>query len=189
MDHSAHRSRRWRITRAEVQKTVLIPAPEWHPLDGTTAPEHIPDQWNGPHCGLRLVDAFKTLANLPNSTSIGASGFWPSYLYEWEDLLAQRTADETAQEDDANARNRARTRPSAQQISHMELAISWAGRYVLDVDIARTVQRVALARSRDLDMRHLAWKLKQNQDHLRHQNETGLDMIAAGLRRDEARVF
>ncbi len=190
MEGSAQKtSRRWRIGRAELAKAVLIPGDEWHPLDNAPAPEYIPPAWDGPHCGLRLCDAFKTLACLPSGFLGGASGFWPDYFYEWEDLLAQKTSDVATQEDDASLRNRTRVRPSAQEISRMEMVISWPGRYISDRDTARIVQRVALARSRDLDMRHVAWKMRLNPKSLRSSNQHGLDAIAAGLRRDQVRVF
>jgi hypothetical protein len=37
----------------------------------------------------------------------------------------------------------------------MESAITWPGRYILEPGVARLVQRVTLARSRDLDMQYV----------------------------------
>jgi hypothetical protein len=190
MEGSASRSsRRWRMGRAEIAKLV---EPEWHPLDGNgSAPEYIPPEWDGPHVGLRLCDAFKTLTMMPDrGASIRSkSGFWPEYYYEWEDLLAQKTADVATQEDDASDRNRTRVRPSAQEISRMEMAISWPGRYVTDPETARIVQRVALARSRDLDMSHVARKMRVGAEHVRVGNGLGLAAIAFGLRHNGVHVF
>jgi hypothetical protein len=61
-------SRRWRIGRAEIASASsrLIPSESWHPLDGVPPPEYVPPAWDGPHVGLRLCDAFKTLAAMPN---------------------------------------------------------------------------------------------------------------------------
>jgi hypothetical protein len=40
--------------------SILIPAEDrWNPLEFTTAPEYVPGVWDGPHCGVRLVQAFK----------------------------------------------------------------------------------------------------------------------------------
>jgi hypothetical protein len=189
MEGSASRSsRRWRVGRAEIAK-VLIPRDEWHPLDGGSAPEYIPPAWDGPHVGRRLADAFATLSQLPTPFRKSRSGFWPTYYYEWEDLLAQKTADVATQEDDASERNRTRVRPSAQAISRMEMAISWPGRYVVEAETARIVQRVALARSRDLDMSHVARKMRVGAEHVRVGNGLGLAAIAVGLRQNAVHVF
>ncbi len=190
MEGSASRSsKRWRMGRAEIAK--LIPCDEWHPLDGGDAPEYIPPAWDGPHVGRRLADAFKTLSMMPNR-GMGPRlqpGFWPEYSYEWEDLLAQRTADVATQEADASERNRARVQPSAQEISQMETAISWPGRYIQEAETARLVQNVALARSRDLDMQFVARRMRVGPEHVRAGNGLGLAAIAFGLRHDGVRVF
>jgi hypothetical protein len=161
---------------------------EWHPLDGP-APEYVPAGWDGPHVGQRLTEAFTTLSRLPGLRLGSPSGFWPEYYYEWEDLLAQRTADTATQEDDANVRNRARIRPSAQEISRMEAAISWPGHYVAELEIRRVVQHCSLARARELDMRYVARKLRMGERRVRDWNESGLAAIARGLEGDRARVF
>jgi hypothetical protein len=190
MEGSASRSScRWRMGRAEIAKLV---EPEWHPLEGNgIAPEYIPPEWDGPHVGLRLCDAFKTLAMMPDrgASTRSKSGFWPEYCYEWEDLLAQKQADQATQEDDASVRNRTRVRPSAQEISRMEMAISWPGRYIVDPEIARIVQHVALARSRGLDMSHVAWKMKIRAERVRDKDGLGLAMIAQGLQCNGVHVF
>jgi hypothetical protein len=40
-----------------------------------------------------------------------------------------------------------------------------------------------------MDMHQLARKMKQDPKTLRKRNRVGLDLIAAGLRRDKVRVF
>jgi hypothetical protein len=176
--------------RVELAKAMSFD--EWHPLDDGPAPEYVPpSEWDGPHVGVRLCDAFKTLSMMPNrgaSTKL-APGFWPTYQYEWEDLLAQRGADVATQEDDARSRNRARVQPSAQEISRMEAAISWPGRYIPEVDTARIVQHVALARSRDLDMSYVARKMRVGAEQVRVGNGLGLAAIAFGLRGNGVHVF
>jgi hypothetical protein len=162
---------------------------EWHPLDGPAPEEYIPEQWIGPHVGLRLVESFKTLAQLPSGFRGFVSGIWPEYYYDRADLNSQQQADNATKEDDANERNRARIRPSAQEISRMEAAISWPGRYIAEPEISRVVQHVALARSRELDMRYVARKLRMGERRVRDWNEAGLAAIARGLRVDEVRVF
>lgn len=163
---------------------------DWNPIGGTRAPEYVPGVWTGPHVGLRLVEAFMTMANMP-MTGIGASvvGFWPRYSYTWEDLLAQQESDDLLKADTANKANSAKIRPTAQEVSRMEQAISWPGRYCQQVSIARIVQRVAHYRSRDIDMSIVAKKMKQDRKVLRTRNRIGLDLIADGLQRDHVRVF
>jgi hypothetical protein len=177
--------------RVELAKLVT-PDDEWHPLeDDGPAPEYVPPARAGPHVGLRLTDAFRTLSQLPNrgaSTKL-TPGFWPEYYYKWEDLLAQKIADVATQEDDARSRNRARVQPSAREITRMETAISWPGRYITEPDIARIVQRVALARSRELDMSYVAGKMRVGAEHVRVGNGLGLAAIAFGLRGNGCMCF
>jgi len=163
---------------------------EWNLLEDS-GQEYVPEAWDSPHVALRLTEAFTTLSRLPGGHAgpALAPGFWLEYYYEWEDLLAQRTADSATQEDDANVRNRARIRPSAQEISRMEAAISWPGRYIADRDSRRVVQHVVLAHTRELDMHYVARKLRMSERRVREWNEAGLAAIARGLRVDEVRVF
>ena len=162
---------------------------DWHPLDGKPAPEYVPEVWTGPHVGLRMVEAFKTLTSMPTTGGGGSGGFWPAYFYEWDDLLAQEESDAQSKDNVASTINRAKIRPSAQDVSRMEQAISWPGRYCSQISIARIVQRVAFYRSRDMDMQVVSRKMKQDHKFLRTRNREGLDLIAVGLRRDKVRVF
>ena len=75
-------------------------------------------------------------------------------------------------------------------IARMETAIVWPARYLGHVpQMLRTVQAVALARSRDRDIAHAARGLGLPGRLARRWNCDGLDLIAAGLRRDEVTVF
>jgi hypothetical protein len=187
MDGSAQRSSR-RYRKGRVDRAALL-GHDWHPLDDMPAPEYIPSAWDGPHVGLRLADAFRTLSQMPSRSISAHSGYWPEYYYEWEDLLAQKTADVATQEDDASDRNRTKLHPSAKEISQMEMAICWPGRYIHDTSIAKVVQQVAFCRARDLDMQHVSRKLRLAHERVRIWNGQGLDLIAIGLRRHEVRVF
>jgi hypothetical protein len=182
-----------RVTRGNAYGNApsrLIPANEWHPLDGVPAPEYVPPQWDGPHVGLRMMEAFKTLARLPNSGIGHKSGTWPDYRHEWEDLLAQQGADADVREQVAREQNRARLMPTAEDISHMEKVIGWPARYLHDNPrIARLVQRAAYFRARDLSLDIIARRLRRPPAMLRRDNQAGLDIIATGLRRDDEPVF
>jgi hypothetical protein len=85
---------------------------------------------------------------MPNPGTGGNGGFWPDNWHDWNDLMAQEESDTQLKEENASTKNRAKIRPSAQEISRMELAITWPGRYILEPGVARLVQRVTLARSR-----------------------------------------
>jgi hypothetical protein len=163
---------------------------EWHPLDHTPAPDYIPPQWDGPHVGKRLAEALRTLRHMPiNGYPAGFTNSWPAILHEY--------ADRTGYEDDpvwkaerAAESNWSRPRPSSIEIARMETAIVWPGRYLGHVpQLLRTVQAVALARSRDRDIAHAARKLALPGRLARQWNCEGLDLIAAGLRRDAVAVF
>lgn len=188
---SAGRARqRWRISRAELETMTLIPGNEWHPLDGAPAPEYVPPQWDGPHVGLRLIQAFKTLAAMPNRTLTGIGSYWPEYWHDWADLLAREEMEQAQKEQEARSQNRVRIRPTAQEVSRMETAIVWPGRYLGSMpQVSRVVQRVAVARSRELDIGYVARRLRRNPKQVRAENRLGLDVIAEGLRRDVVHVF
>lgn len=171
--------------------TILIPGNEWHPLDGVPAPDYVPDQWDGPQVGKRLVEAFKTLANMPDRGGVrDASGFWPETWVEWEDLLAQESQADVKAEAHERA-NRVRIRPTAQEITRMETALCWPATYLSgdDPELARVVQRVAFYRSLDMDMTHVARRMRIAHKLLRERNRKGLDLIAAALIRSEVAVF
>jgi hypothetical protein len=72
----------------------------------------------------------------------------------------------------------------------METAIVWPGRYLDHVpQLLCTVPAVALARSRDRDIAHAARRHGIPGRLARRWNCEGLDLIAAGLRRDAVAVF
>jgi hypothetical protein len=182
-----------RVTRGNAYGNAssrLIPANEWHPLDGVPAPEYVPQDWDGPHVGLRMMEAFKTLARLPNSGVGQKSSAWPEYRHEWEDLLAQQGADADVREDAARAQNRARLMPTAEDVSRMEKVIGWPARYLHEKPrIARLVQRAAYFRARDLSLDIIARRLRRSPAMLRRDNQVALDSIASGLRCDGEPVF
>jgi hypothetical protein len=164
---------------------------EWHPLDHKPAPEYIPPCWIGPHVGKRLAEALRTLRSMPiNGVPRGFASSWPVYAIEWEDRLAQLEADEAQQKQDALARNWTKIVPSSNEVSRMEAAISWPARYLAELpQLLRTVGAVAVARSRHQDIAAATRKLQLPGRIVRRWNNEGLDVIAAGLRRDKVGVF
>jgi hypothetical protein len=166
----------------------------WHPLHQTPAPEYVPEVWAGFHVGRRLVEAFRTLSRMPVQRGPRVFGsFWPEMQVEWFDELARVQADEAQQQADARAANRVRIRPTAVEISHMEAAIGWPGRYLIPhrTHLARVVGFVALWRSREREIEWIARRLpgRPAPHVVRARNRAGLDEIAAGLHRDQVPVL
>jgi hypothetical protein len=183
----------WRIVREADRETALIPAGSdtWHPLDGVPAPEYVPPSWIGSHVGLRLIQAFKTLAKLPMSFGPQQTrGSWPRYRYEWADLLAQEEAAKDDKQLPAEAFNRVRIPPTAIEVGNMEAAIVWPARYLANRPLVmRVVHRVAAGRARGQETDLIAQRVRCPPARLRTINRAGLDLIAHGLRRDGAVVF
>lgn len=184
---------RWKMTAKELMAPVLIPGEAWHPLDGTPCPEYIPEQWDGVHVSVRLVEGFKTLACLPERDrhKQSASGFWPETWAEWGDELAQVTSDTAQREIDAKIKNKVRSRPSSQDVGRMEIVLMWPAKYLASQSVytARVVQSVALMRAKEYDSEKIARKLRLGSRHLRLINRQGLDTIATGLRKHSEPVF
>ena len=145
----------------------------------------------GPHVGLRLVQAFKTLARMPMSFGPRFdSGYWPRYRHEWEDLLAQEEAAKDDKQLRAEAFNRVRIPPTAADVGNMETAIVWPGRYLTARPmIMRVVHRVAAGRARGLELEAIAYRMKRRAAAVRTMNRAGLDVIADGLRHNGVAVF
>jgi hypothetical protein len=180
-----------RQAEAEASLSVLIPGDPWHPLDAVPAPEYVPPSWIGPHVGLRLVEAFKTLATLPVMNGPQRPhNTWPWFKPQWEDLLAQQEAAAEDEQLRADAFNRARLAPTAIEVGRMEAALVWPAHYLQSRPlIMRMVGSVAVMRARGLESDLIARKLKRRPVAVRSMNRTGLDLIAAGLRRDQVPVF
>lgn len=177
-------NRRWKVTRAELaqETSILIPGENWNPLDGPPPPEYIPDDWDGPHVGMRLTQAFKTLGALPGGKSGGKLGFWPEMFGEMEEPADLPDPLTTA--------SRTKQKPSARDISRMEEAIGWPGAHLAhDLELARTVQRVAFYKAMELDMATVAQRMRHHPKQLRASNRSGLDQIATALRRARLPIF
>lgn len=175
----------------EADGSRLIPFDQWHPLDGVPPPEYIPPNWDGPHVGKRLIEAFGTLSRIRVARGPREYGTaWPPYEYDRADWNAQAQAEPAAQAAMQAARNRARLLPSAEEITRMETTIGWPAHYLWQRPvIMRIVQVVALLRSREREMDQIARRLKRSPVAVRRVNRIGLDLIAAGLRLDCVPVF
>jgi hypothetical protein len=158
-------------------------------IDNRPPPELLddaPPQWTGPHVGRRLCEAMQTLKELPMGNG-GGHSCWPSYCYEWEDLLAQQAPGEL--ERTQQLQNRIRLLPSLRAISEMETAI-WPAEYLgRRPDLLRAVNAVALAHSLDRDSGWVAAKRGGYGDTWRSRHDAGCSLIAQGLRAGRVTVF
>lgn len=149
--------------------------------------DQVPATWNGPHVGRRLTEAMATLAMLPMGTGTGMSA-WPSYVYEWDDLLAQQAQGEL--ERTMQAQNRIRLLPSSRELQRMEVAIVWPAQYLARlVHLLIATNMVALAHSADRDSGWVAKKRGGYADTWRERHDQGCDIIARGLRACRVPVF
>jgi hypothetical protein len=177
--------------------SILIPADaeKWNPLESIgAAPEWIPPLWDGPHAGLRLIEAFKILARMPARRGpIFKSGYWPSAPMEWIDIVAKEHEypnDLDQAREAALQWSRTRNRCSAEEVGRMEAAIAWPARYLNHRPLVmRVVQSVAQLRSIGHESDKIARRLHKPAATVRRTNRAGLDAIAAGLRRDGVAVF
>jgi hypothetical protein len=121
--------------RGRAYASILIPAEDrWIPIEHVSAPEYVPSFWDGPHCGVRLVQAFKTLSAIPVAKGPSTrSGYWPHHPMEWIDIVAKEHEwlNDYGQASEA-ARQWARTRNrcTPEEVSRMEAALSWPARYL-----------------------------------------------------------
>jgi hypothetical protein len=180
-------------TDSETEATSwLIPGSAWHPLSGVPAPDYVPAQWDGPHVGRRLIEAFRTLSLMPVSTrprSFRSS--WPDCAQEATDYFAA-AIDQTLGAELEEGRNRVRLTPTGVEIQRMEQAIGWPAHYLASrAMLAVVVQEVASqrARSSTASLERIARRLRRSPTYLRRCNRAGLDLIAAELRRDSVPVF
>jgi hypothetical protein len=149
----------------------------------------LPSAWSGPHVGRRITEGFATLRLLPMRGKTGARSAWPSYMYEFEDLLAQQEQGEL--ERTMQQQNRTRVSPSVREIARMERVTYWPTRYLwtLHPQLCEAVNAVALAHSLGLDAGWVTRKRAGYADTWRDRHDRGCEIIAAGLIRDRVPVF
>lgn len=88
--------------------------------------ETLPPVWDADLVGKRLVHAFVTLDRLPRVRGPRKpGGHWPRTLTEWADQLAQAELEDSERRTRHHAANRTVIRPSAAEITQMEMAFEW----------------------------------------------------------------
>jgi hypothetical protein len=172
-----------------------ILAQVWNPLD-PPPPYEAPDHWDGPHVSHGFSEAVSTLLKLP----IGDFGprkirnCWPAYQSEWADLLSMVGDGADGLEQSWARRNQVHLPPTAREVSHMEQALPWPGRYLRGAfDLVYALNATALTRACELELA----------DVVRRGPRAGVcstivwqqlaleaaDRIASGLVRDRVAVF
>jgi hypothetical protein len=159
-------------------------------------PEHlqllvdpVPTTWNGPHVGLRLVEAMRTLLKLPLGRRQGFSHSWPDYAYEWQDLVAQAESPDVI-ERAQRLQNHTRFLPSRREVSHMDRALGWSTTFLRErTELARAVNSVALVHAMDRDIRWIVRRRGGDIDTWRQRHAEGCAVVAAGLRATRTPVF
>jgi hypothetical protein len=167
--------------------------PDWSPLDTAEAPEYVPIAWHGWHVGVRLVEAFRILARMPQQAPSGHKTIWPLYQYDVREYYAALVGASGEIAEDLQAdRNRVRLQAGAADIQRMETALAWPAHFLgMDRLLCVVVNEVAFFRARGFDLDRIAHKTKPrcSTNLLRHRNQHGLDLIAEGLRREQIPVF
>lgn len=146
-----------------------------------------PSTWCGPHVGKRMVEAMIVLRSLPSGGG-GGSSAWPVYIYEFDDLVAQKEQGELEQTQ--KLQNRTRVSPSFNEITRMETAIWWPARYLMMLPhLLIAVNAVALAHSLDRPAEWVTKKRGGDPDTWRRRHDQGCDLISDGLIAERVPVF
>lgn len=152
----------------------------------------LPQKWTGEHCALRLCEGFKTLRQLPMKGGAPAElgNAWPTYAYEWQDLLAQAEGEAEALKATQRERNRVRIQPSLAEVTRCEAVIGWCAHYLHTLeDLSEATNLVALAHSLGHDSGWVTRKRGGYADTWRQRHDKGCAIIAAGLTKDRIPVF
>jgi hypothetical protein len=180
------------------------------PLD-PEPPYQPPDTWDAPHVQHRFAEAIGTLAKLPLGRfwPAGVHNCWPHYAQDWDQFMARMSADMeqmavagqlsheflVAHRDWTADRHRIRKRASAQEISHMERALFWPGRYLRgrSTDLIRALNLTSLARARGVELNQVVRRGKhrgvRSSSAWQDLALEAAHQIAIGLRVDRIAVF
>lgn len=86
-------------------------------------PDHV---WTAKMVGERMVAAVKLCQRIGGRVGPSdKSGNWPTILREWADLMAQVETDEIGKDKEPR-----RYTPTAREVSQMDQAVGWIGRYL-----------------------------------------------------------
>jgi len=146
-------------------------------LAGYISNVYIPQNWTPEYVGYRLIEAFKTLRNSSVRGGISSkTGFWPQYFHTAQDLKGWAEEYRAQVEADLAAASR---RPSRQDLSLMDDALSWPLRFLSsDPEMADAVTLWAWTTAYDID---LVSVLKQRKHHAFAQAQSIASEISGKL--------
>lgn len=154
-----------------------------HPFLKELGERYVPDEWTAEYVMQRMIESFDILRSQPIRARPGSgSGFWPSYPYEWEDIVAQQ---ENVDLDPESTPPRA----SADQISAMNEALYWPAEYLKDdLNLAQAVSAWTIGKSCGITERRIAKREGMNAHTLRARAMRGFTRIARLLDRDQVPI-
>ena len=182
---------------------AYVPGELWNPLGDLPLPEYVPPKWNAPHVFIRTSDAFSVLARCPRGKWVPTAPhtLWPQCEKDFESLVIMLDDGGGAFAEWRQERLRVRDLPSAAELSRMERALGWPGRFLRgDAEMVRMLNLSAMCHAQGRD---LADVLKQYRSRRRSRvpfprlsegavRKMGLiaaDVIARGLVRVGDPVF
>lgn len=149
-----------------------------------------PPTWSGAHVGLRITEGFVTFRTMQvKDYSTEARTAWPSYMYEFDDLVEQQKQGEL--ERTQQQQNRTRVSPSVREIARAIEVCYWPMKY-LSVRypwLCEAVNAVSLAHALERDAGWVTRKRGGYADTWRARHDEGCEIIAAGLLADRVPVF
>ncbi|MCK1620808.1 hypothetical protein IVA96_30405 [Bradyrhizobium sp. 159] len=158
-------------------------------FDPLAAFPDIPSVWSGPHVAMRIVEGFATLRLMPHGDRVGTRSAWPSYTYEFADLIAQQEQGEL--ERTMAIQNRIRITPSARDVERALNSTYWPTKYLYaeQPELCEGVNAVAQAHGLERDAGWVARKRGGYADAWRERHDRGCEIIAAALIKDRVPVF
>ena len=101
-------------------QSLLAPLSDFNLLDE----DHPPLKWCSDWVSRRWVEGLQTLRLIPlKGPPRGFGNAWPTYAYEWQDLIAQQQQGEL--QATQHEQNRVRLQPSYRQVTRCEAVVSW----------------------------------------------------------------
>ena len=168
--------------RKRSKKLEVVDNIRWNPLEGH-CDEVVPFKWDASHVGVRLADAFETLAAMPGNRGPRAFGSgWPAYAHEFEDLVARAALEQ-------KSKQFTRRRVSLLEATRMERALCWPAHYIRLEMYCEAVNRVSMAHAFGRDCRDVAAKHGLEATTWLRRFEQGCEWIANGLNKDRVTVF
>jgi hypothetical protein len=151
----------------------------------------LPSRWDAERVGEAIVEAFVTLARIPQSSGPRApGGHWPRTMIEWTDQLAQAELEESERVARQKTENRTIVRPSAVEIKRMDIAFAWLSELrVEDVSLALVISLWALRTAQGRSIKQLCGEKRWCPRTFFRKRAKALSILAAVLNGRAVPVF